>query len=186
MKKLEREDIAAYGDDCESVFDSTAAIYALRDVPTADVAPIVHTHWNKTCVPDVYQCNHCKKAVKMDFLCDSEVLREYCPKCGAKMDEEKGEQTMTDVLRKAIEIFGSEAQCKMAIEEMSELTKEICKHFRGKNNTSAIAEEIADVFIMLWQLKVIFDCGDMVSDWERIKLIRLERKIKEEEKKNER
>lgn len=59
---------------------------------TADVAPIVHGHWNKTCVPDVYQCNHCKKAVKMDFLCDSAVLREYCPCCGARMDEKETEQ----------------------------------------------------------------------------------------------
>lgn len=60
--------------------------------PVADVAPVVHAHWNKTCVPDIYQCSACKKAVKMDELCDSEVLREFCPKCGAKMDEEDTEK----------------------------------------------------------------------------------------------
>lgn len=42
--------------------------------------------WRKTCVPDIYQCEHCKKATKMDELCDSEILRAYCPNCGAKMD----------------------------------------------------------------------------------------------------
>lgn len=47
-----------------------------------------HARWMKTCVPDVYQCSHCKKATKMDELCDSEVLRAFCPNCGVKMDLE--------------------------------------------------------------------------------------------------
>ena len=33
----------------------------------------------------------------------------------------------------------------VAIEEMSELTKELCKNGRGQENTNHIAEEIADV-----------------------------------------
>ena len=37
-------------------------------------------------------------------------------------------------------------------EEMSELQKELCKHDRGKDNREAIAEEIADVQIMLEQM----------------------------------
>ena len=41
--------------------------------------------WVKTCVPDIFQCTNCKHPTKMDMLCDSEVLRAYCPNCGAKM-----------------------------------------------------------------------------------------------------
>lgn len=50
-----------------------------------------------------------------------------------------------EICRAALEAFGAEAQMVMAIEEMSELTKELCKHRRGRDNVEAIAEEIADV-----------------------------------------
>lgn len=58
-----------------------------------------------------------------------------------------------DVIRKAIDTYGNDAQLWMVIEEMSELTKEICKFKRGKDNFLEIADEMADVYIMLEQLK---------------------------------
>ena len=42
-----------------------------------------------------------------------------------------------------------------AIEEMSELQKELCKTLIGKENRDSLIEEIADVQIMLDQLKLI-------------------------------
>lgn len=45
----------------------------------------IEGEWAKTCVKDIYQCTACKRPTKMDELCDSEALREYCPNCGAKM-----------------------------------------------------------------------------------------------------
>lgn len=60
--------------------------------PTADVKEVKHGHWNKTCVPDVYQCDVCKKPVKMDEFCDNEILREFCPKCGADMRGDKDDE----------------------------------------------------------------------------------------------
>ena len=39
---------------------------------------------------------------------------------------------------------------------MAELTKELSKNIRGTKNVPAISEEIADVEIMLEQLKIIF------------------------------
>lgn len=89
MKKLEQEDIAAYGDDCESVFDSTAAIYALQDVPTADVAPVVHAHWEKI----DNDCGH-YGFVKCTACGDEygSLTYRYCPNCGAKMDEKENKQ----------------------------------------------------------------------------------------------
>lgn len=45
-------------------------------------------------------------------------------------------------------------QVIVAIEELAELQKELCKNLRGKDNESEIAEEIADVYIMLEQMKI--------------------------------
>lgn len=44
-------------------------------------------------------------------------------------------------------------QYVVAIEEMAELTKTLTKHLRGKTDLEAITEEIADVEIMLEQVK---------------------------------
>ena len=59
--------------------------------------------------------------------------------------------------------FGLDAQINIAIEEMSELTKELCKFNRFKNNKAKvedieedIKEEIADVLNMVEQLEYYF------------------------------
>ena len=61
------------------------------------------------------------------------------------------------IFEKAIETYGADLQKQVAIEEMAELTKEICKDFRGKGNREHIAEDIADVLIMMSQLEIIYD-----------------------------
>ncbi|MDU2203438.1 MAG: hypothetical protein E7E43_02265 [Thomasclavelia ramosa] len=61
-----------------------------------------------------------------------------------------------NVMLDALEHYGNNPQVDMAIEEMSELTKELLKNRRGKENRSDIAMEMADVYIMLEQLKFIF------------------------------
>ena len=53
------------------------------------------------------------------------------------------------VFRLALAIYGPRLQTLVAIEEMSELQKELVKHERGADNVPHIAEEIADVQIML-------------------------------------
>ena len=87
---------------------------------------------------------------------------------------------MDTVIIEAIETYGKDSQCKVAIEEMSELTKEICKNFRGRPNIDSIAEEIADVSIMLMQLELIFDCTDKVIEWRDYKLRQLKERLKTE------
>ena len=58
-----------------------------------------------------------------------------------------------DVCQKILDVWGKNAQILMVLEEMSELQKEILKNInRGKDNIKEIAEETADVFIMLEQL----------------------------------
>lgn len=78
-----------------------------------------------------------------------------------------------ELLHKAISTYGTNSQLDMAVEEMSELTKEICKRKRGKENRAEILEEIADVKIMLEQLKIIFCISD--DDIERMVTSKLDR-----------
>ena len=68
---------------------------------------------------------------------------------------------------------------KMVLEEMSELQKEICKLWRGKDNRDAIAEEVADVEIMLDQLKLMLDIPYEVEQHRQNKLQRLRERLEE-------
>ncbi len=61
------------------------------------------------------------------------------------------------ILKKAVETCGQGMQVAIAIEEMAELIKELIKNARGGNNERHICEEVADVFIMLSQLEMMFD-----------------------------
>lgn len=63
-------------------------------------------------------------------------------------------QNFVDIV---ISKYGTEHQVTVAIEELSELQKELCKFIRKSGNLSNIAEEIADVQLMLWQMQTVFD-----------------------------
>ena len=97
----------------------------------------------------------------------------------AEIEEEMMPMNKKKILQTAIGTYGADAQEKMLLEEMSELQKEICKQWRGRENRSQIAEEIADVEIMLEQMKMIFQCADAVSLYRIQKLKRLERRLSE-------
>lgn len=77
----------------------------------------------------------------------------------------------------ALWAYGPEAQTMMAFEEMSELMKELCKHRRGQQNLDAIAEEVADVTIMLEQLRLIFGINDDVCRHMDRKVLRLQERL---------
>ncbi len=75
-------------------------------------------------------------------------------------------------------------QIIVAIEELSELQKELCKHLREQTNEKAIIEEICDVQIMLEQIILYFGISVLDLDTEkRFKLERTkERLLADEEK----
>ncbi|MBR5094109.1 MAG: hypothetical protein IK095_03355 [Oscillospiraceae bacterium] len=81
------------------------------------------------------------------------------------------------VYAKAIDTFGIPAQLQMVIEEMSELTKELCKFSRGKEVRSQIAEETADVLVCLDQLMMIFGIRDEVEAQMDRKVLRLAQRL---------
>ena len=60
------------------------------------------------------------------------------------------------ILERAIDTYGKDMQLTVAVEEFSELIKEICKNKRGENNIDHITEEVADCYIMLAQVELIF------------------------------
>lgn len=73
--------------------------------------------------------------------------------------------TNYDIITAAIDTYGTEQQIIVAIEELSELQKELTKIL--------LAEEMADVRIMLLQLGFIFNNFEAVTEWEGVKLNRL-------------
>jgi NTP pyrophosphatase (non-canonical NTP hydrolase) len=83
-----------------------------------------------------------------------------------------------EIFKAALEHFGAESQTLMCFEEMSELQKELCKNARGKCNTMLIAEEIADVQIMLEQMILLHNCQSEVDAVRKFKVLRLEQKLK--------
>ena len=82
-----------------------------------------------------------------------------------------------EVLNRAINKYGPTMQKTVAIEEMSELTKEIVKDIRDMPCRLAIAEEIADVEIMLEQLKMIYGAHEAVERFKVSKINRLNQRI---------
>ena len=82
-----------------------------------------------------------------------------------------------EILNNAIAKYGVTAQTVMVMEEMSELQKELCKNLRGRMNSDLISEEIADVEIMLAQMKIIHGCAATVEVIKDRKLRRLAGRI---------
>ena len=93
-----------------------------------------------------------------------------------------------DILEKAIKHFGVENQMMQTMEELSELSVAISKCLRYKDDIEArnnLVEEVADVLIMIDQLKIIMNIKDYeIECYRRYKLDRLERRIENEKKPN--
>ena len=84
------------------------------------------------------------------------------------------------VYEHAINTYGIKPQMLMVIEEMSELTKAICKFFRvpgyvepDADVIDSIAEETADVTIMLEQLRLILGINETACEHMDEKVERL-------------
>lgn len=97
------------------------------------------------------------------------------------MNEVKYEDRV-EIYEKAISAYGKLTQVGVCLEEMSELQKELCKMmFRGDGHMYHLAEEIADVTIMLEQLRVMFPgINDTVCEIMDAKVLRLKGKLEKE------
>ena len=89
------------------------------------------------------------------------------------------------VLRDALVMYGQQAQIDMMLEEMAELSKALLKLRRAKKHeiteplflVKNVEEEIADVQIVLNQMKLLFPGWGI---WMQAKLQRLEERIEKE------
>ena len=67
-----------------------ACICELHNMPTLDVAPVVHGRWEKWNGDDRHHCTACECYANEERdaygYITSEFLDNYCPNCGAKMD----------------------------------------------------------------------------------------------------
>ncbi len=92
--------------------------------------------------------------------------------------------TEKDLYERALRVWGKQPQMLQAIEEMSELIKEILKNVaRGKDNLNELVEETADVEIMLGQLKRCYGIEQQVADYKNGKLKVIEQRLDEWEEK---
>ena len=73
--------------------------------------------------------------------------------------------------------FGGRNQMIVAIEELSECQKEICKILRGGEDYRHLAEEIADATIMLEQMRYIFGLNELVCEKMDQKIMRLDARL---------
>lgn len=86
--------------------------------------------------------------------------------------------TSEEIYQKAWDLWGANSQMIKMIEEMSELTTELCYELYDKGSVKAIMEELADVEIMLNQMKVIFPSIEAIKKkkLERLALRVVEKK----------
>ena len=86
-----------------------------------------------------------------------------------KFEQAKKECEIESGIEYIATAFRKDEQTVVAIEEMAELTKELCKAQRGKENKEELTEELADVIIMLEQIKIYYrispkTLNDMILD----------------------
>lgn len=91
----------------------------------------------------------------------------------------------SQILQAAIKKWGKEIQIEIAIEEMAELIKALQKLKRNSQDSTQwmelihnVLEEIADVEIMIEQLKLIYSVSG-VEDFKTFKYSRLKQRIDE-------
>ena len=81
--------------------------------------------------------------------------------------------------------FGERNQLIVAVEELSECQKEICKILRGDDDIRHLAEEVADATIMLEQIRIMFNINDCVCNFMDEKIKRLDERVKWSEHEND-
>lgn len=77
----------------------------------------------------------------------------------------------------ALTAYGTRNQLIVAVEELSECQKEICKFLRGCGDIEHLAKEVADATIMLEQVRFIFEINDSVCEQMDAKIERLKKRI---------
>jgi len=82
------------------------------------------------------------------------------------------------ICAEAFDTWGGKSQVLMLLEEMAELQKELLKNInRDQDNIKEIAEEVADVYITLEEVKIAYDIEKEVEEVIEKKMMRLKNKL---------
>ena len=87
-----------------------------------------------------------------------------------------------DVYDSVIARNGILMQMVVALEELSECSKEICKFIRDDGDIEHLAEEIADAMIMLEQIKKYYNINEKVCQYMSQKVRRVVERFEIENK----
>jgi hypothetical protein len=82
------------------------------------------------------------------------------------------------ICKEALAVFGGKRQIKKCVEELNELSVALLHCDDGKDTVEHVAEEIADVEIMLQQMTLLFGCRTSVEKHRARKLEQLAFKVK--------
>ena len=83
------------------------------------------------------------------------------------------------ILAKAIAHYGKQNQVIKTIEELSELQKELCKDLIGNGDKANITEELADCYITMRQIMIMYGISeDDVDKQLEFKIDRLAERLK--------
>lgn len=89
------------------------------------------------------------------------------------------------ICQKALDTWGHMHQLSMVIEEMAELQIELLKNMnRGKDNIDEIIDECADVEVVLNYVKLHYNIKDEVAKRVKFKLNRLEGRLEDWNREN--
>ena len=83
--------IDCYGTNKFGMLDEDIRAF-IKAQPAADVAPVIHAHWieqEDRNLDTYYTCSSCKEDFDLIAGTPCENLYNYCPNCGAKMDEKE-------------------------------------------------------------------------------------------------
>lgn len=64
--------------------DYAAAFAEIRQLPAADVAPVVHGRWERE--RSNWYCTNCRKGYRITTGAPAANTFRHCPNCGARMD----------------------------------------------------------------------------------------------------
>lgn len=97
---------------------------------------------------------------------------------------------MNEAIRKIADHYGLNAQLNVATEELAELIQAIARFRRADENDmlemaireNLVAEEIADVEVMLAQIKYLMKIDEKVKEFAKYKIERQIKRMKKETK----
>lgn len=138
---------------------------AENDMNITDVADAVYSHRNTV----VYHLDKVKQKTGLNPRCFYDLAKLLGEDVGIHISYRERQFAY----RAAIEKYGKQHQCNKFDEELGEFLAEYGRIRNGEGNPAAFAEELADLSIMLEQLRLIFGVHEEVCNQTDYKIQRL-------------